>query len=112
MVEGLSLLGIILVILLVIEWCRKMVSIEGLRLQSSHDIRGDPLIPFQTGISPWNVTSNLPYRNREMVMESTGLDIYPYNYGFNEKMRGGGNNNLIGIPIGIVLFPLLIWFLS
>lgn len=52
-------------------------SIENLRIQGSHDIRGDPVIPGRglfcsTGISPvgpFNVGSSCPIFNRQMDME-------------------------------------------
>lgn len=33
----------------------------------SHDIRGDPYIPY-TAVSPWNQPSTFPIRNREMIL--------------------------------------------
>ena len=42
---------------------------ENLRIQGSHDIRGDPYIPYNPAVSPWNIGSSLPIRNRQMIIQ-------------------------------------------
>ncbi len=40
----------------------------GTRRNMSHDIRGDVPIPFRPYVSPWNIPSVLPIRNRRMTI--------------------------------------------
>jgi len=41
---------------------------EHLRIQGSHDIRGDIPIP-RTYVGPWNIGSSSPKRRRSILME-------------------------------------------
>lgn len=43
------------------------INTEKLRIYGSHDIRGDPEIPFNPFISPWNVGTSFPIRNRRLI---------------------------------------------
>ena len=43
--------------------------LENLRIQGSHDIRGDPVIIPRTDVGPWNIGSSSPKYNRRMIME-------------------------------------------
>lgn len=43
--------------------------IENLRIQGSHDIRGDPFIIPMGNVGPFNIGSSVPIYNRPMEME-------------------------------------------
>jgi len=41
--------------------------VEGLRIHGSWDLRGVPPNPYMPGISPWNIGTSFPIRNRRLV---------------------------------------------
>jgi len=62
-------------------------SIEGLRIQGSHDIRGDPTIPYNPFVGPWNIGTSVPIRNRPMDIESFDYEFYRPPYDYDSKVR-------------------------
>lgn len=50
------------------EMFMPMPMMSGSKRNMSHDIRGDPYIPY-VPVSPFNQPEVLPLRNREMYME-------------------------------------------
>jgi len=63
---------------------------EKLRIQGSRDIRGDPYIPYNPYISPWNIGTSFPIRNRRMIIQPYHNELYRYNrpeYDYDSKVK-------------------------
>jgi len=62
---------------------------ETLRISGSRDIRGDPYIPYNPFVSPWDVGTSLPIRNRRIIMESNNyaFDFGHPEYDYDQKIK-------------------------
>lgn len=59
---------ILTIVALIFVWLLISDKKENLRIHGSYDIRGDPWIPYNPMVGPWNIGSSQPKRRRRMII--------------------------------------------